>query len=86
MEQRIFSGEVATFICKLHKMHQDNDERDYYAKDQGGQYVSIMPLTPFVFEFFIYNSIYQVDWPTSLETEYIKQQYFSWLQDPRRNL
>lgn len=72
MGQKIFSGEVAAFICKMHKMHQDNATLDYYAKDQGGQYVSIMPMTPFVFEFFIYNALYQVDWPDSLDTECVK--------------
>ena len=72
MEQRIFSHQVADFICELRKMHQDNDERDYYANDQGGQYVSIMPVTPFVFEFFIYNALYQVDWCSSLESGCIK--------------
>ncbi len=72
MEQRTFSDQVADFICQLHKMHQDNGQCTYYAKEQSEQLIPIMPVTPFVFEFFIYNSIYQVDWDDSLRTEGVK--------------
>ena len=56
-------------------MHQDNKQRTYYAKDQSSpkeQFIPIMPVTPFVFEFFIYNALYQVDWCSSLESGCIK--------------
>lgn len=75
MEQRTFSNQVADLICELHKMHRDNKQRTYYAKDQSSpkeRFIPIMPVTPFVFEFFIYNSIYQVDWCASLQTECVE--------------
>ena len=72
MEQRIFSDQVATFIGELRQAHQDNEQRDYYAKDQSDQLIPIMPVTPFVFEFIIYNSLYQVDWSDSLQTGCVK--------------
>jgi len=31
-----------------------------------------MPATPLVFELFIYNSIYQVDWPASLKARRVE--------------
>jgi hypothetical protein len=52
-------------IDVLHSVHCDNSRLQYYAERPGGGRVSIMPLTPFVFEFFLFNSLYQVDWSVS---------------------
>ncbi len=47
----------------LHRVHCDNSKNEYFArKPSDKSFRSIMPLTPFVFEFFLYNSIYQYDW------------------------
>lgn len=43
----------------------DNSRLRYYARGKNGQTVSQMPLTPFVYEFFLFNSLYQIDWLTS---------------------
>ena len=62
-------------IEELRQMHRDNKQRTYYAKDQSSpkeQFIPIMPVTPFVFEFFIYNALYQVDWCSSLKSGCIK--------------
>lgn len=53
------------FISVLHRVHCDNSELQYYAERLGGGKVSIMPLTPFVYEFFLFNSLYEVDWMAS---------------------
>lgn len=52
-------------ISVLHRVHCDNSELQYYAERPGGRPFSIMPLTPFVYEFFLFNSLYQVDWEAS---------------------
>lgn len=54
-------------ISVLHGVHCDNSKLQYYAERLGGGRVSIMPLTPFVYEFFLFNSLYQVDWVASNE-------------------
>jgi len=63
-----FSSQVAGLIAVLRQARRDNEQLYYYAtldKNRPGR--SIMPVTPFVFEFFIYNSLYQVDWSASLQ-------------------
>ena len=61
-------GEAAmNLIDVLRRAHQQNGRLHYYAtSDLQRRGRSTMPVTPFVFELFIYNSIYQVDWPASL--------------------
>lgn len=53
------------FISVLHGVHCDNSKLQYYAERPGVGRFSIMPLTPFVYEFFLFNSLYQVDWEKS---------------------
>ena len=55
---------IDSLIEILHKVHCDNSRMQYYAESQGRR-VSTMPLTPFVYEFFLFNSLYQVDWKKS---------------------
>ncbi|CAM5402646.1 hypothetical protein [Thauera mechernichensis] len=54
-------------VTVLHGVHCDNSKLQYYAERPSGGRVSIMPLTPFVYEFFLFNSLYQVDWMASNE-------------------
>ena|GEM_PF-1011222 len=54
-------------VTVLHSVHCDNSKLQYYAERPSGGRVSIMPLTPFVYEFFLFNSLYQVDWVSSNE-------------------
>jgi len=58
---------VEELISVLHRIHCDNSRLQYYAKDTNGSHISIMPLTPFIYEYFLYNSIYQVNWAQSGE-------------------
>ena len=59
--------QIENFLDSLHQAHLDNAERVYVAKTiRGGQSQrDISPVTNFVFEFFLYNSLYAVDWETS---------------------
>lgn len=42
----------------------------YYARKAGvKRSMPLMPATPFIFEYFLFNSIYQVDWETSFQGE-----------------
>ena len=52
----------ARMIDTLHQIHLDNSRQLYLVKQRRGPSRAIMPATPFIFEFFLYNSIYQVDW------------------------
>lgn len=64
----MISYELTNFVSILERAHDDNARYRYYAKlEQQNRPISTMPITPFVFEFFIYNSIYQVDWVKSIE-------------------
>lgn len=52
-----------SFLEALHGSHLDNGRMVYYAAKVGsGTKKPVMPATPFIFEYFIYNSIYQHDW------------------------
>ena len=63
------SHEIINFVDILKKAHDDNAQYRYYAKrEHQTKLRSMMPVTPFVFEFFLYNSIYQVDWEKSIES------------------
>jgi len=48
----------------LHQAHLDNSQQVYSARKQRIETL-IMPVTSFVYELFLYNSIYQVDWEAS---------------------
>lgn len=63
---------VENLLSTLHKAHCDNARQAYYAKRYGGRSHSTMPATSFVFEFFLFNSLYQHDWQTSIEHRDLK--------------
>lgn len=55
------------FLDSLYQAHIDNAQMVYFgkgARDERSH--SVMPATSFIFEFFIYNSLYQHDWKNSL--------------------
>ncbi len=52
---------VENLIKMLHGAHLDNSTMQYVAR-RPRQSIPIMPLTPFVYEFFLFNSLYHVDW------------------------
>jgi hypothetical protein len=58
---------IENFLASIHHAHLDNARQVYVAKTigsgQGERGVS--PVTNFVFEFFLYNSLYAVDWKSS---------------------
>ena len=56
----------------LRKVHDDNCTAEHFAKDPCGRTRSTMFLTAFVYEFFIYNSLYQVDWSKSTASGNLK--------------
>lgn len=65
---------VDSLIDELYATHIDNAQRHYYAiytNDPTAKPYSIMPQTSFIYEFFIFNSLYQVDWMASLKEKYI---------------
>jgi hypothetical protein len=54
-------------IKTLHRVHCDNSRLQYYARShERSEEISMMPLSPFIFEYFLFNSLYQVDWKTSV--------------------
>ena len=57
---------IENFIDSIHRAHLDNAKTTYKASPRG---VSISPLTNFVFETFLFNSLYSVDWVGSFEQE-----------------
>lgn len=58
---------ISEFISAIHESHLDNGRMVYYAAKASNlarrsEIKPVMPATPFVFEYFLYNSIYQQDW------------------------
>jgi len=68
MVENMEGFEIDNLIDVLHKVHCDNSRQQYSAERSGRpvpKRISIMPLTPFVYEFFLFNSLYQVNWKAS---------------------
>jgi len=80
-----FSSDVIGLIDILHHAHIDNAKQQYSAESIGGHRTSIMPLTPFVYEFFIFNSLYQVDWVQSFELGYLAFHPDNYLETKQQN-
>ena len=68
---------IDNFLDTLHRAHCDNARQVYYAKRHFGQLQSTMPATSFVYEFFLFNALYQYDWHTTIEKGYLT----SWSED-----
>lgn len=63
-------AKVRNLIDVLYKAHKDNAVLYYYStRDKNKLGTLIMPVTPFIFEFFIYNALYEIDWQKSMEIE-----------------
>ncbi len=52
---------VKNYIDAMHQAHLDNAAM-VYSGQQAGRSQTLMPATPFIFDYFIYNSLYSVDW------------------------
>lgn len=62
------SAQVAQFVQVLSAVHNDNKELLHFArKGLGKPERSTMPTTAFVYQFFIYNSLYTIDWSSTIE-------------------
>jgi len=57
---------IENFIDSIHRAHLDNAKTSYKASPRGA---SVSPLTNFVFETFLFNSLYSVDWIGSFEQQ-----------------
>ncbi len=60
------SYEINDFLDMMCEACRDNTEMRHYAEYPNGVKRSTMPTTSFIYNFFIYNSIYQYDWEVSL--------------------
>ena len=58
---------IENFLDSIHQSHLDNAQQLYVAKTigSGRSEIDFSPVTNFVFEFFLYNSLYAVDWERS---------------------
>lgn len=62
---------LRNFIDSIHGPHLDNAQRLYVAEPMGGRGTrsDVSPATNFIFEFFLFNSLYSVDWESSDSTD-----------------
>lgn len=58
---------IDNLLDTLHRAHCDNAQQAYYARQHRGRQISTMPVTSFVYEFFLFNSLYQYDWHGSFK-------------------
>lgn len=58
-------NDVKNFIDSLHRSHLENAQQVFTAKSAGRRSHIVSPFTNFVFEFFLYNSLYSIDWETT---------------------
>jgi hypothetical protein len=68
------SGGVLNLIQLIRSVHRDNSTLVHFAQDPDARIRSTMYLTPFVYQFFIYNSLYSVDWTASFSTGQLTHQ------------
>lgn len=59
---------IANFVETLRTIHKENSSVEHFMKipNSGEEPTTTMYLTPFIYEFFLYNSLYQIDWHKSL--------------------
>jgi len=73
IESELEMGEkFSNFVDVIYQVHIDNSKQQYFAQSDGPK-TSIMPLTPFIFEFFLFNSLYQVDWGVSVKSKDVRK-------------
>ena len=60
------ADQITTFLQSLYGVYCDNAQMWHYAEHRQNGIYSTMPTTSFIYNFFIYNSIYQYDWETSI--------------------
>jgi hypothetical protein len=66
------SEKLQMFVDNIKRIHDDNTELEHFAKSKNSQTsFSTMPITAFIYEFFIYNSLYSVDWKESIKNNQI---------------
>jgi hypothetical protein len=70
--------EMTNFIDVMYEAYRENAEMRHYAEYPDGESRSTMPTTSFVYNFFIYNSIYQCDW----EASWMKGKLTPWNAEP----
>jgi len=66
--KRMNSHAIENFIDSIHRSHLDNAQNRYRAMKIGRGSTSVSPLTNFVFEFFLFNSLYSINWTESMNT------------------
>lgn len=66
----MISPAIDNFINSIHLSHIDNAQNVYTAKKIGAHRGphSVSPLTNFVFEYFLFNSLYSIDWFASMDS------------------
>jgi len=63
-------GDVKNLIDTLNRLHCQNAEQAHFSRSRAAQRRrSTMPVTSFVYELFLYNSLYQYDWEQSFDAE-----------------
>jgi hypothetical protein len=67
-EQVAMTEHLQIFVDSLAAAHKDNSILVHFAKRPGRvERYSTMPVTPFVYQYFLYNSLYSVDWKQSVD-------------------
>jgi hypothetical protein len=59
-------------VAIFRELQRENSTLHHFARDPDGKVTSTMYLTPFAYQFFIYNSLYQIDWAESVKNDEIK--------------
>ncbi len=64
------STQVSQFVKMLSEVHKDSRDLLHFArKESSSRERSTMPATAFVYQFFIYNNLYSIDWPSSVKKD-----------------
>ena len=60
---------LRNFLTIMSNAFEDNRQFEHYAKRKDCSFdISTMPVTAFVYNFFIYNSLYSIDWSKSIDS------------------
>jgi hypothetical protein len=60
------TDQTKPFLETLYNAFRDNSRMNHYAEYDGARVYSTMPITSFLYNFFIYNTVYQYDWDASI--------------------
>ncbi len=61
--------DLLNFIRTIYPIHLNNSEYIYYARKRASGSIPLVPINTFIYEFFLFNSLYSINWEESTKNK-----------------